>query len=311
MISPKTCWFICIRSSSTTSGCSSARPPFPAQQQLLSFVGTDVERATLDRLAMPGFRQPQDVAAAVRRWRAGEYRALRSEQVRNNVTELVPLIIEQFSRAENPDAPFDLSPLLAGLRSGGLFLPLLRQHPELIRFIALILGVAPRFADILAQSPNLIDPLIEPTSSARCPTKHSLMPSLRAAWAKRQATEGVLDAVPLFGQEHMFLIGAPNSSGSVSAEQAGDVSARLADVLIRAVHRKVEGDFAATYGRVRGQETAILALGRLGACGDDRKLRSRSDRDLRLRSSNSNSDGKPPLYGAQFFARLTQRLISA
>src|SRR5580698_4361675 len=108
-------------------------PAFLAQQQNLSFVGTDVEGDTLDRLAILGFRQPQDVAAAVRRWRAGEYRALRSEQVRNNVIELVPLIIEQFSRAENPDAAFaTFDRFLAGLRSGGLFLPLLRQNPELI-----------------------------------------------------------------------------------------------------------------------------------------------------------------------------------
>ena len=165
-------------------------PAFLAQQQNLSFVGTDVEGDTLDRLAVLGFRQPQDVAAAVRRWRAGEYRALRSEQVRNNVIELVPLIIEQFARAENPDAAFaTFDRFLAGLRSGGLFLPLLRQNPELIRFIALILGVAPRFADILAQSPNLIDPLIEPSSSARCPTKHSSKPSLRAGFTKRRATK--------------------------------------------------------------------------------------------------------------------------
>ena len=110
--------------------------------------------------------------------------------MRNNVIELVPLIIEQFARAENPDAAFaTFDRFLAGLRSGGLFLPLLRQNPELIRFIALILGVAPRFADILAQSPNLIDPLIEPSSSARCPTKHSSKPSLRAGFTKRRATK--------------------------------------------------------------------------------------------------------------------------
>ena len=39
-----------------------------------------------------------------------------------------------------------------------------------------------------------------------------------------------------FGQEHMFLIGARILSGTVSAEQAGEAFARLADVLVRAVH---------------------------------------------------------------------------
>jgi glutamate-ammonia-ligase adenylyltransferase len=287
-------------------------PAFLAQQQNLSFVGTDVEGDTLDRLAILGFRQPQDVAAAARRWRAGQYRALRSEQARNNVIELLPLIIEQFARAENPDAAFaTFDRFLAGLRSGGLFLPLLRQNPELIRFIALILGVAPRFADILAQSPNLIDPLIEPSFFGALPDETELEAALARRLAETAGYEDVLDAIRLFGQEHMFLIGARILSGSVSAEQAGEVFARLADVLIRAVHRKVEDDFAATYGRIRGQQTAILALGKLGG----REMTASSDLDLIViydfDQCNPSSDGQRPLYGAQYFARLTQRLISA
>jgi glutamate-ammonia-ligase adenylyltransferase len=73
----------------------------------------------------------------------------------------------------------------------------------------------------------------------------------------------------------------------------------------------VEEDFVATYGRIRGQETAILALGRLGAW----EMTASSDLDLIViydfDQNNPNSDGKRPLYGAQYFARLTQRLISA
>jgi [glutamine synthetase] adenylyltransferase / [glutamine synthetase]-adenylyl-L-tyrosine phosphorylase len=287
-------------------------PAFLAQQHNLSFIAADFEGDALDRLAQLGFRQPQDIAAAVRRWRAGEYRALRSEPARNNLVELMPLIIEQFSHAEHPDAAFAaFDRFLAGLRAGGLFLPLLRQNPELIRFIALILGVAPRFADILAQSPNLIDPLIEPSFFGALPDEQRLEAELARRLAETEGYEDVLDAIRLFGQEHMFLIGARILSGSVSAEQAGEVFARLADVLIGAVHREVEADFAATYGRMRGQETAILALGRLGAW----EMTASSDLDLIViydfDQCEPNSDGKRTLYGAQYFARLTQRLISA
>jgi [glutamine synthetase] adenylyltransferase / [glutamine synthetase]-adenylyl-L-tyrosine phosphorylase len=287
-------------------------PAFLAQQHPLAFIAADIEGGALDRLAQLGFRQPQEVAAAVRRWRAGEYRALRSEPARNNLIELLPLIVEQFSRAEHPDAAFaSFDRFLAGLRAGGLFLPLLRQNPELIRFIALILGVAPRFADILAQSPNLIDPLIEPSFFGALPDEAQLEAELTRQLGDTQGYEEILDAVRLFGQEHMFLIGARILSGSVSAEQAGELFARLADVLIRAVHRIVEADFAATYGRIRGQETAILALGRLGA----REMTASSDLDLIViydfDQDEPTSDGRRPLYGAQYFARLTQRLISA
>jgi glutamate-ammonia-ligase adenylyltransferase len=283
-----------------------------AERQNLSFAPGETESVTLDRLAQMGFRQPREVAAAVQRWQVAQYRALRGERARDHLMELLPLLLDQFARAEHPDAAFAaFDRFLAGLRAGGRFLSLLRQNPELVRFIALILGVAPRLADILAQNPHLIDALIDPSFFGALPDEQQLEAELARALGESRGYEDVLDAIRLFGQQHMFLIGARILSGSVSAEAAGEVFARLADVLIRAVHRKVEEDFAVTHGRIRGQETAILALGRLGA----REMTANSDLDLIViydfEQSQPSSDGKRPLYGAQYFARLTQRLISA
>ena len=287
-------------------------PALLAQQQNLSFRTLEDEGETLDRLVEIGFRHPREAMAAVRRWHAAAYRALRGEQARKNLAELVPVIIDQFALAENPDAALaTFDHFLAGLRGGGRFLSLLRQNPDLVRFIALLLGTAPRLADILAQHPHVIDPLIEPNSFAALPeTKHLELGIMRALGETR-SYEDMLDAIRLFGQEQMFLIGARILSGSVAAEQAGEVFADLADVLIRALHARVEHDFVAAHGRIRGQETAIVALGRLGA----REMTASSDLDLIViydfDAEHPTSDGKRPLYGAQYFARLTQRLISA
>src|SRR5262249_30480945 len=65
------------------------------------------------------------------------------------------------------------------------------------------------------------------------------------------------------------------------------------------------------YGRIAEQQVAILALGRLGG----REMTSTSDLDLIVvydfDSEHPESCGARPLYGAQYFSRLTQRLISA
>jgi glutamate-ammonia-ligase adenylyltransferase len=285
-----------------------------AQQQNLSFAPVDgeVPRETLDRLAELGFRQPRELAAAVLRWQQGTYSALRSEQVRALLIELVAVIVDQFAQSDNPDAAFAaFDHFLAGLRPGSRLLPLLRQNPELIRFVALILGVAPRLADILAQHPHVIDPLIDPSFFGALPDAARLQKELAHALDAARGYEDMLDAVRLFGQEHMFLIGARILSGSLSAERAGEVFATLADVLIRALHARVEADFTLVHGSIRGQQTAIVALGRLGA----REMTASSDLDLIVvydfDAEHPNSDGKRPLYGAQYFARLTQRLISA
>jgi glutamate-ammonia-ligase adenylyltransferase len=97
----------------------------------------------------------------------------------------------------------------------------------------------------------------------------------------------------------------------VTAEQAGDAFATLAEVMVRNLHRAVEQTFAESYGRLAGQEAAILALGKLGG----REMTATSDLDLiivyEFDAEHPQSDGARPLYGAQYFARLTQRLISA
>src|SRR5690606_17788830 len=87
--------------------------------------------------------------------------------------------------------------------------------------------------------------------------------------------------------------------------------ARLADVLIRALHQAVETQLAEAHGRLAGQQSAVLALGKLGSS----EMSAGSDLDLLLiydfDQERPESDGKRPLYGSQYFARLTQRLVSA
>ena len=287
-------------------------PAVLAEQQNLSFSTPEGESETLDRLAEMGFRQPRAVAAAAHRWHTALYRSLRGEQARENLDALVPVIIDQFARVQNPDAAFAaFDGFLAGLRAGGRFLSLLRQNPDLIRFVALIVGVAPRLADILAHNPHVIDPLIDPSFFGSVPDEKRLAAELAQALGETRSYEDVLDAIRQFGQERMFLIGARILSGSISAEQSGEVYARLAEVLIRALYARVDEDFIAGHGHVRGQETAIMALGRLGAW----EMTATSDLDLIVvydfDAAHPESDGKRPLYGPQYFARLTQRLISA
>ena len=127
----------------------------------------------------------------------------------------------------------------------------------------------------------------------------------------RDSYEEFLDRLRLFGQESLFLIGARILSGTVSAQQASTAFADVAEGIVHTVHGLVTEQFAAQYGRIKGQETAILAMGRLGS----REMTASSDLDLILLydfdPEHPDSDGARSLHGAQYFARFTQRLISA
>jgi glutamate-ammonia-ligase adenylyltransferase len=287
-------------------------PVIEAGRRILLFPSEADDRETLDRLSEMGFRRPLETSALVRRWATGSYGRLKGAFARNQLAEIVPMLLQHFARSANPDAAvvaFDR--FLAGLHGGGRLFSLLRQNPDLIALIALVLGTAPRLADGLAQFPEVMDAVIDPSFFGALPEETELASALDRSLGQAGSYEDFLDRIRIFAQEQMFLIGTRIISGTVSAEQAGEAFARLADALIRCLHRTIEEHFAQLHGRIAGQQTAILALGRLGG----REMTASSDLDLIVvydfDSERPESVGPRRLYGAQYFSRLTQRLISA
>jgi glutamate-ammonia-ligase adenylyltransferase len=287
-------------------------PAQAARQRGLVFALDRNERETLDKLVAMGFRQPIEISDTVRRWLAGAPRSLKGRVARSHFAQLVPVLIDHLARAENPDgAILAFDHFLNSLHGGARLFALLNQNPDLVALVAHLLGTAPRLAAILAQHPQVMDPLIDPAFFGALPNADLLQIELARSLEQARTDEDFLDRVRLFGQEHMFLIGARILSGTASAEQAGEAFASLADVVIRALHRATEKTFTASHGRIAGGESAILAMGKLGG----REMTASSDLDLIVIYDfdpvHPESDGPRPLYGGQYFARFTQRLINA
>jgi glutamate-ammonia-ligase adenylyltransferase len=266
----------------------------------------------LEHLAALGFKKPIMVAQTVRQWLAGDYRVFRSESTRNAFVEFVPALIDGLAHAEEPDSAvtaFDR--FLQALQRGGRLVTLLSQNRELVALVALILGAAPRLGDMLARQPQIMDGLIDPRFFGAMPDQRELSARLAATLSDANSYEEFLDRLRLFGQESLFLIGTRILSGTVSAQQASTAFADVAEGIVHTVHGLVTDRFAAQHGRIEGQQTAIVAMGRLGS----REMTASSDLDLILLydfdSEHPDSDGPRSLHGAQYFARFTQRLISA
>jgi glutamate-ammonia-ligase adenylyltransferase len=284
-------------------GAGAARLLFPSDSD---------RRETLEQLAEMGFRQPAEVSARVRHWLSGGAPSLRGSFARAQLNELVPLLLRELARSADPDgAAIAFDRFVAALQGGGRLYSLLRQNPDLIPLIVLVLGTAPRLADGLAQFPEVMDAVIDPSFFGALPQEVELAAGLARSLGQVSSQEDFLDRVRVFAQEHMFLIGTRVLSGTVSAEQAGEAFARLADLLIRALDGAVKESFARLHGKVPGQETAILALGKLGG----REMTATSDLDLIVvydfDREQPDSSGARVLHGGQYFARLVQRLIGA
>ena len=266
----------------------------------------------LEHLATLGFKNPIMVAQTVHQWMVGDYRVFRLESTRNAFVEFVPALIAGLADAEEPDhAVTAFDRFLQALQRGGRLISLLSQNRDLVALVALILGAAPRLGDMLARQPQIMDGLIDPRFFGAMPDRSELSARLAATLTDANSYEEFLDRLRLFGQESLFLIGTRILSGTVSAQLASVAFADVAEGIVHTVHGLVTDRFAAQHGRVRRQETAILAMGRLGS----REMTASSDLDLILLydfdSEHPDSDGAKSLHGAHYFARFTQRLISA
>jgi glutamate-ammonia-ligase adenylyltransferase len=271
-----------------------------------------VDARLLEHLVTLGFKKPVMVAQTLQQWMRGEYRAFRRKSTRNAFIEFVPALIAGLAKAEQPDdAVTAFDRFLQALQRGGRLITLLSQNRDLVALVALILGAAPRLGDMLARQPQIMDGLIDPRFFGAMPDRRELSARLAATLADADFYEEFLDRLRLFGQESLFLIGTRILSGTVSAQQAGVAFADVAEGIVHTVRGLVTGQFAVQHGRIKGQQTAILAMGRLGS----REMTASSDLDLILLydfdPDHPDSDGPRSLEGAQYFARFTQRLISA
>jgi glutamate-ammonia-ligase adenylyltransferase len=109
----------------------------------------------------------------------------------------------------------------------------------------------------------------------------------------------------------MFHVGLNLLSGRLDPDRAGRAYSALAQGLIAALLKRVIEAFQAEHGRIRGGRVAIVALGKLGS----REMTAASDLDLMLiydfPANADESDGRKRLGPSLYYARLTQRLISA
>jgi glutamate-ammonia-ligase adenylyltransferase len=278
----------------------------------MSFTGDDDDPETIATLSALGYAKPEEVTRAVRAWHFSRYPATRSTRAREILTELTPRLLAAFAETDAADQAFiAFDAMLRRLPAGVQLFSLLAKNTALLSLLSTILGTAPRLADIVARRPHAVDAVLEPAFFGAIPTREDLTRLLDSTLGEARAYEEALDRARIFGQEQMFLIGVRVLSGTLSARQAGAAFAALADVLLAALLDATIAELERAHGRVPGGRVALVAMGKLGG----REMTAASDLDLILLYDHDPaadmSDGKRPLSPTQYFARLTQRLVTA
>jgi [glutamine synthetase] adenylyltransferase / [glutamine synthetase]-adenylyl-L-tyrosine phosphorylase len=287
-------------------------PPLAAIDGKFVFPPDGDDRETLETLKRLGFKEPLAASSLVRDWLKGTHRSLRAEAAHADLEAIVPALVIAIGRTGHADAAILAADRFFSALPGSVrLLAALRTHPALVQLLGTIFGTAPRLGEIVAHSPSVLDGLLDPAFFGALPGEELLTERLDELLEQATNDEEFLDLTRRFGREHQVLIGVRLLSGTISANRAGEFYARLADILIRAVHRWVEGRFASIHGKLAKSESAVVALGKLGG----NEMTAGSDLDLLLLyhydERKPESDGERPLHATQYYARLTQRLVSS
>ncbi|MDJ0512179.1 MAG: bifunctional [glutamine synthetase] adenylyltransferase/[glutamine synthetase]-adenylyl-L-tyrosine phosphorylase [Methyloceanibacter sp.] len=275
-------------------------------------IGDEADPESRSALEGLGFENPSAAIEAIKAWQAGRYPATRSAKARERLTEFLPNLLEAFSRTAQPDlalSTFDR--VMANMPPGLQLFSMLSANPSLLRLVADIMGTAPRLAKILGRRPLLLNAVLDPGFFGDIPTCDQLKDVVGGALALATDYQDALDRARIVGREQSFLIGVRVISGTISAEQAGEAYAVLADTLIQALSDRVGEELVAQHGRLPEGMAAVLAMGKLGG----KEMTAASDLDLitvyNYAGGDVKSDGARCLPGPQYYTRFTQRLIAA
>jgi len=283
----------------------------------LVFTGEEENPQTLNSLTHLGFERARDMYHIVRDWHFGRYRATHSAQARARLTQLTPALLRRFGatkRADDVLVRFDQ--FLQALPAGVQLFSLLQSNEKLLDMLVLIMGAAPRLADIITRAPHVFDGMLDPHLFAELPTKIYMEERLEAFLQAAELYEDILDRLRIFAAEQRFLIGIRLLTGTIDGARAGQAFSDLADLMVTRTLSAVEAEFAQKHGRIKGGRIALLAMGKLGS----REMTAGSDIDLILlydhekgggHSDDHKSDGDRPLDVAQYYMRFTQRLVAA
>ncbi len=281
----------------------------------LVFTGVVDDPDTLETLRGLGFERPEAATETIRGWHFGRRAAVQSARAREVLTELTPALLQAFSGSGDPDAAlaaFDAA--LARMPAAVELLSILRSNAPVRELFGDLLGGAPRLAQIVVSRPHVLDAAIDPGRAAAI--SESLDEGKQAARVEAFLDAGadfedMLDRARDFAAEETFLIGVRLLSGALDPDMAGRAYSALAQGLVAALLRRVSDSFAAEHGLVGGGRIVVLAMGKLGS----REMTAASDLDLIViydfPDEAADSNGRRPLSPALYYARLTQRLISA
>ena len=253
--------------------------------------------------------ESRDYESAFRQWET--LPAFRSTRAVDIFKRLKTQITDGINSAENPGEALVLfETFLRGLPSGVQVFSLFDASPRILDLVLDIITTAPSLASYLSRNSGVLDAVLSGEFFDPLPDKATLVQELQKLLTQSDDYEDQLNITRRWMKECHFRVGVLQLRNIADAFEASLAYSELAQACLIGLLPKVEAEFARKHGEIEGSGLAILAMGKLGS----NEMTATSDLDLIViydPAGHEGSNGKRPLATVQYYARLTQALLSA
>ncbi|HSX71840.1 MAG TPA: bifunctional [glutamate--ammonia ligase]-adenylyl-L-tyrosine phosphorylase/[glutamate--ammonia-ligase] adenylyltransferase [Pseudomonas sp.] len=270
------------------------------------------------QLAEAGFKEP---AAALKRLidlRGGTQVRTMQRLGRERLDAFIPRLLAQAVEHDEPDLVLErVLPLVEAVARRSAYLVLLTENPGALQRLMSLCAGSPWIAEQITRFPLLLDELLNEGRLFSPPLAPELAAELRERLTRipEDDLEQQMEALRHFKLAHGLRVAASEIAGTLPLMKVSDYLTWLAEAILDQVLALAWRQTVAKYGNPRRADGSlcdpdfiIVGYGKVGGLefghGSDLDLVFIHDGD-----SQAETDGAKPIDGAQFFARLGQRII--
>jgi glutamate-ammonia-ligase adenylyltransferase len=270
------------------------------------------------QLAEAGFTEP---AAALKRLtdlKNGSQVRTMQRLGRERLDAFIPRLLAQAVEHDNPDLVLErVLPLVEAVARRSAYLVLLTENPSALQRLMSLCAASPWIAEQITRFPLLLDELLNEGRLFKPPLAPELAAELRERLTRipEDDLEQQMEALRHFKLAHGLRVAASEIAGTLPLMKVSDYLTWLAEAILEQVLALAWRQTVAKYGTPRRADGSlcdpdfiIVGYGKVGGLefghGSDLDLVFIHDGD-----SQAETDGAKPIDGAQFFARLGQRII--
>ncbi|MEX1330006.1 MAG: bifunctional [glutamate--ammonia ligase]-adenylyl-L-tyrosine phosphorylase/[glutamate--ammonia-ligase] adenylyltransferase [Desulfobacterales bacterium] len=278
-----------------------------------------VGQQAVDMLAAMGYDRPEEAIKLLEYLKNdAETRAL-SPRGRRRLDQLVPRILKDIGRCENPLVTLHrITDLIKAIERRTSYLALLLENPTALSHLVKLSAASPWIASFLARHPVLLDELLDPRTLYLPPEKNEMKNTLRQRLEQvpPDDLEYQIEQLCIFKQINVLRVATADVTGALPLMRVSDYLSEIAESILSEVVDLAWNHLVSKHGtpvcrlgsQICDQGFVVIAYGKLGGL----ELGYGSDLDLVFLHAGTGEQtrGKEKaIDSAQFFNRLGQRVI--